>query len=338
MEEIKVSIIIPAYNVEKYILRCIQSATNQTLKEIEVIVVNDGSTDNTQNIIEKLSKEDNRIILINKKNGGLASARNAGVNISRGEYIHHLDGDDWMEPRACEDMYSFAKERDLDIVVANFYADNDNGGLVLCKPIGLNQEFFTGEEFLHILFQEKAYWAFWNKLFSRKIYKGILQPEDISYGEDALTVPKLVLNSKNIGLIDKAYIHYINNPNSITKQEISKKMYQLFKVYDRLEDYLIDKKKYKEYKEDMKFKKIRIVSSLLTQKPYWEDDNYLKAVELSLKLLKTNPEIDKNILFIKRWTLSLLLLFPQRTIFRIAIGLNNILAQLYRLFVKKPWS
>ncbi|MGL5050852.1 MAG: glycosyltransferase family 2 protein [Fusobacteriaceae bacterium] len=122
--EIKVSIIVPAYNVEKYIKRCLDSLINQTLKEIEIIVINDGSTDFTGNIVKDFLKKDNRIKYIEQENRGLAGARNRGLKEAQGKYINHLDGDDYIDKNYYEDMFRHAEESNLDVVVSNFIKES----------------------------------------------------------------------------------------------------------------------------------------------------------------------------------------------------------------------
>ena len=110
MSSKKISIIVPVYNVEKYLDRCLNSIVAQSLKEIEIIIVNDCSPDNSLKIIEKYMKKDERITLINKiKNEGLTSARNSGLEIAQGKYILHIDGDDWIEQEYLKDMYKTAE-------------------------------------------------------------------------------------------------------------------------------------------------------------------------------------------------------------------------------------
>lgn len=113
-EQVKVSVIIPIYNVEDYLRECIDSAVNQTLREIEIICVNDGTKDNSMSIVKEYASEDSRIIIVNKTNGGLSSARNTGLDIACGEYVYFLDSDDYLKPQALEKLYRTAKEKDLD--------------------------------------------------------------------------------------------------------------------------------------------------------------------------------------------------------------------------------
>lgn len=116
---IKISVIVPIYNVEKYIRECVESVMKQTLKEIEIVCVNDGTPDGSMAIVEELAKADDRIVIVNKENGGLSSARNAGIQRAKGEYIHFLDSDDYLIPEALEELYGYVREHQLD----NIYFD-----------------------------------------------------------------------------------------------------------------------------------------------------------------------------------------------------------------------
>ncbi len=118
-DNVKVSVIVPIYNVEKYIRECVESVLKQTLKEIEIICVNDGTPDGSMSIVEELSKADERIVIVNKENRGLSSARNAGLQHAKGEFIHFLDSDDYLIPEALEELYGYVKEKRLD----NIYFD-----------------------------------------------------------------------------------------------------------------------------------------------------------------------------------------------------------------------
>ena len=116
---IKVSVVVPAYNVENYIEDCLKSLINQTLKEIEIIVVNDGSTDNTFEIINKYANLDFRIKVISQENQGISVTRNNGIKIAKGEYIGFVDSDDWVDENYFEELYNTAKKFDADISVAS---------------------------------------------------------------------------------------------------------------------------------------------------------------------------------------------------------------------------
>lgn len=118
---IKISIMVAAYNVEKYIERCMDSLVNQTLRDIEIIVVNDGSTDNTLKKILQYSRNDKRVIVVDKENQGLIEARKSGIEKAKGEYLLFVDGDDWIDNNTCEKLYNKAVNLDLDVVNYGLY-------------------------------------------------------------------------------------------------------------------------------------------------------------------------------------------------------------------------
>ncbi len=144
---IKISIIMPIYNAEKYLERSIESIQKQTLQNIEIILVNDGSTDNSLSICRKYAKEDKRIKIVDKPNGGVSSARNVGMEIATGEYIGFVDADDWIKPKMYENMYHRIQQTQADICMCNYMIDN-NGQFT---PIALNikQELLGKNEIVH---------------------------------------------------------------------------------------------------------------------------------------------------------------------------------------------
>ena len=134
----KISVIIPCYNVEKYLRECLDSVVNQTLKDIEIICVNDGSTDGTQKILEEYAQKDDRILLINKPNGGLSLARNTGMEKMRGEYVAFLDSDDWVDLDFYEKLYNAAKQNGADSAIGCtvYFLDEKNivNGYITVTP------------------------------------------------------------------------------------------------------------------------------------------------------------------------------------------------------------
>lgn len=312
MKKLKVSFVIPAYNVEKYIQRCLKSALNQTMDEIEVIVVNDGSTDNTLQIIEDIAKSNNKIKVINKINEGVSVARNEGINAAKGEYIQFIDGDDWIESTACEKMYNFSQEHKLDIVIANSYRDDDNGHLIIWKDLDDEQTFFTREEYLTALFERKGKKTVWNKLFSRTLFDNNTFPKGITMGQDFVATVKLVSKAKNIGKYNEAFVHYIVNPSSTTQNQVSKKMYQTFRVYENIEKYFKENSLYQEFQEAIEIHKQQAIFYFLKKKPYFGDENYEKGLEKTLEYFKSKPKIYKGLNFSRRQKLNLLKMFPTR--------------------------
>lgn len=249
---IKVSVIISAYNMEQYIARCIESICDQTLKEIEIIVVNDGSNDNTLNIVEQLYKTDSRIKIVNKENGGISSARNYGLDYANGKYVLFIDADDWIDRYTCENMYNYAIKNDCDIVMcnANLYYDND-----ICKPmneIGLSNH--TMKDLLNELIIGNMLPAIWNKLIKRDLFKthDIKFPIGISMGEDFYVVTQLIFYSKKIAKIDEAHIYYFQRKHGITRQ-FNNKSYDIIKAINLIELFLEEKNIKHNYNDEIEF-------------------------------------------------------------------------------------
>lgn len=161
-----VSIIICVYNGEKYLERCLQSAMSQSYKNIEIIVVNDGSMDNTPVIIENYVKLDCRIIVINKQNGGISEARRIGVNRARGKYIQYLDCDDVLMSNAIGCLVNRAEETQADVVVAPFFFCEDGGRK---ESDSMEFEQMSGIEYLKCILCSRAYWAMWTKFHLRSL-------------------------------------------------------------------------------------------------------------------------------------------------------------------------
>ena len=132
--KILVSVIVPVYNVKEYLEQCLDTIINQTLKDIEIILVNDGSTDGSDEICNKYVALDSRVVLINQQNAGLAAARQAGLNVARGEYVGFVDSDDWLELSMYEEMYEKAKEHGADIVFCNVYRDESKKEQIYFAP------------------------------------------------------------------------------------------------------------------------------------------------------------------------------------------------------------
>lgn len=234
----KISIIVPVYNTEKYLKRCLTSIANQNFKDIEIIIINDCSKDNSITIINEFKNQDKRIKVINKlKNEGLSAARNTGIEVAKGEYILHIDSDDWIEQGYLYDTYEAAKKNNADIVITDFYKDYDNGKVMYCKE--QNIEIETGKNVLENCFLGKGYICVWNKLLKRNLYikNNIEHPVNISQGEDLAVIPRLFYFSKIIVKINKAYVHYIQNPNSISNTSNIKKIIEVYKALDILEKF-----------------------------------------------------------------------------------------------------
>lgn len=203
-----ISIIIPVYNVESYLEKCLISVCHQTYVNLQIIIVDDGSTDKSGEICDRFSKKDSRIVVIHKTNGGLADARNVGLSIAAGDYIGFVDSDDWIELNMFEKLHSFAISYDLDIVAARFITENEKGG----------NEFFTKEfqllsnlDMLKLVVshggENLVTVSVWDRLYKKDVIKGLFFPKGKCY-EDVSFTTEAFLNSFHCGLYDNGLYHY----------------------------------------------------------------------------------------------------------------------------------
>ena len=214
MSDIKITAIMPVYNVENFIGKCIESLQAQTLTEWELIAVDDGSPDNSGAICDEYAKKDSRITVIHKGNGGAPSARNAAIPKARGEYLYFVDSDDWAEPTMFEDMYNSAKKNDAQLVVAGYYIDTYYSDTEFytqeqCLP---SKEFSSQREFreyAHKMFDKNLLYTPWNKLFERKY----IMDNDIrfknTFWDDFPFNLDVVRDVERVVLMEEKYYHFM---------------------------------------------------------------------------------------------------------------------------------
>lgn len=214
VDDIKVSIIMPVYKVEKYVAKAIESIQAQTLKEWEFLIVDDGTPDRSGEICDKYAKEDSRIHVIHKDNGGAPSARNIAIEMAKGEYLYFLDSDDWAESEMLEDMYNLAKRDKAQLVIAGFYIDTYIG----------NDKFMTDDYFVENAvyhdketFRKNAYQLFdknllytpWNKLYESKyiLEKNLRFPT--TFWDDFPFNISVVKDVERVTVTSKQYYHFL---------------------------------------------------------------------------------------------------------------------------------
>ena len=210
----KVSVIIPVYNVEKFIFKTVESVINQDYKDIEIILIDDGSPDNSAQIIDKLAKMDNRIVCIHKENGGVSSARNAGLNFATGEYVTFIDGDDWVDTNYISYLVSLVEKNKCEIGMnKNNYSDyntksNDKEYVV------------KAEKAIEWIYLGNIFVAVWNKIYSRSFLKNnnIFFDEKIWYGEGMLFNIDCLQFVDDIAVGEKCVYHQVSNPNSAMRK------------------------------------------------------------------------------------------------------------------------
>ena len=220
-----ISIIVPIYNAEKYINKCIDSLLNQTKKEIEFILVNDGSTDGTENIIKKY--KDKRIKYFKNKNQGIGKTRNFGIEKASGKYIMFLDSDDYLENTACEDLYNKIEKEKADLVVCDFYRDIDGK---LEEVIIPSFETTSLKDNKRLLLDINL--APWNKIYKTKLIKDndIKFIENLKY-EDAPFVVDAIKYSKKISKLNKKLNYYVIHSNSETTVR-DERVFDIIKIVD----------------------------------------------------------------------------------------------------------
>ena len=240
----KVSIIVPVYNVERYIVRSMDSLVNQTLKDIEIIVVNDGSTDNSKKLIEIYQeKYPNKIKLVDKENGGLSDARNYGIPHATGEYIAFLDSDDYVESTMYEEMYEAAKKENADMVECDFiweYPDK--------RKEDIGTIYKSKKEMI-----EKARVVAWNKLIKRELIEKteIKFPVGLRY-EDVEFFYKLVPYLEKVSFVKKCFVHYVQRENSIANTQ-NIRTTEIFTVLENVITYYKKQGIYDEYKDELEY-------------------------------------------------------------------------------------
>lgn len=223
---LKVSIVVPIYNVEKYLEQCIESIVNQTLEDIEIILVDDGSPDNCPQICDNYAKKDNRIKVVHKKNGGLSSARNAGIEVATGNYIGFVDSDDYIELDMYEKMYNIAIENNVDFVMSDYYRVSDEGKVIATLDMDegiYDKNKIKKDIFPTLIMGEDINYgrllAVWHCLYKKELlYKNNLMfDEEVKYSEDNLFSSIIGYNANSFYYMKGSYLYnYRYNPNSIS--------------------------------------------------------------------------------------------------------------------------
>lgn len=216
-----ISVIVPIYNVEKYLEKCIESIISQSYKNLEILLVNDGSPDSSKDICEKYQKIDPRIILINKKNGGLSSARNAGLKIAKGEIIVCVDSDDWIHEEMIQTMYKNLEEYDADLSVCNFEIKEANGKKC-SKTFTQKIELLNQEQAMqYAILPEKYYGFAWNKMYRKSILQDMLYDETIRKGEDSPFTCEYISKCSKVVYQDIPLYYYRQDTVSITRSKFN---------------------------------------------------------------------------------------------------------------------
>lgn len=243
-----ISVIVPIYNIDRYLGICIESIINQTHKNLEIILVDDGSPDRCPEICDLYAKKDNRIKVIHKKNGGLVSARKAGLMVATGDYVGYVDGDDWIGPGFYESLYSLIKACDADMIAAGHTRDlfDKSEHFINSIPSGLYENEKLSElqktmiSFGHF-YRPGITTYVWNKLFKRSVLieHQMNVDERITIGEDAAVVYPVIMTCRKIYVTDNCAYHYRQREDSMlkTSSSFNQEIQKLKVLYNYLSEF-----------------------------------------------------------------------------------------------------
>ncbi len=283
-----ISIIVPIYNAEKYLNKCIKSLINQTKENLEFILINDGSTDTSEEIIQ--SYQDTRIKYFKNKNQGIGKTRNFGIKKSTGKYIMFLDSDDFLATNACEELFKKAEQDKLDLVINNFYRVEEETS---------KQEEVIISKFKNTTLKEnkelllEINLAPWNKLYKSELLKNnkIKFVEDLKY-EDAPFVIEAMDKAKRIGQVNKCLNYYVIHKNSETTIR-DERVFDIIEITDRIRKYFF---KRKEYTETVDKLSVRILTNYTIQQRVQKDKEVgIKFIDKAFQYMKENiPDYKDN--------------------------------------------
>ena len=277
----KISVIVPVYNVETYLRQCLDSIINQTLTDIEIICINDGSTDTSPDILKEYESRDSRIRIISQENKGLSSARNRGLEVAVGEYIYFIDSDDYLDVNALDELYSLSKDKDLDLILFKLANFDDEGNVDYNYSnmpflLDIPKDVFTYRDFKDDLFRVDV--TAYTKFFKRELVSDMRFPEGLIF-EDSAVYLDYIINAKRICFLDKClYYRRIRDDSIISKA--SKNHADIIEIYEIINGKLIECGLYDELKEDFFARKTDIIYYRFNSiNPKYKDYFYKKMKE-----------------------------------------------------------
>ena len=256
LHSIALSVIIPVYNVEKYLPHCLESVLIQADNNIEVIAINDGSIDKSPEILDQYATQYPSLKIINQPNQGVSAARQKGITVAHGKYILFLDADDFLEASSLSILYKKAIEADADMVLMDYYTYNpDDQKKTYIQQISIHQ--YSQASLLKQMFCAERAWAVWSYIAKKELHETIKYNlvSDLSIGEDAVYTTQIVLAAHKITSINKPLINYVSRPDSVTQQKnISDRQFSSYlKFPQRIYDLLYPSYLYPELKESIAY-------------------------------------------------------------------------------------
>lgn len=279
----KVSVIIPAYNAEKFIRKCLDSLVNQTLKEIEMIIINDESKDNTLNVLKEYKKKyPDMINIINQKNAGPGGARNAGLECATGEYIAFVDSDDYIDLHMLQYLYEEAKKKDYDMVVCDSYTVYPDH--TVYQDSGITKETKkVGDIKRNMIF---SYAVLWNKIYKRSLLEDVRFIKYVYY-EDIEYLHRVFPKVQSIGVVKEPLYYYIQQEGSIT-YTYNEKLYDIVNNFNGLIESYKELGYYKSYKNELEYSYIRYTYATFLNRlaKCKNKEEYNRGVSYALKQVK----------------------------------------------------
>lgn len=326
----KVSVIVPVYNVEKYLSKCIDSLVNQTLEDIQIIVVNDGSLDGSQQIIDDFGGKFPEIIkAFQKENGGLSDARNFGLERATGEFIGFVDSDDYVNPTMFEEMYALAQKHSAEMVICNLQKVDETGKITqkLTQIPNMPEKIDLENHFS--VFSDLSYFAC-NKIFKKDLFVDKRFKKGVHF-EDIQLIPQLLLKCTTIAQTQNYHYHYLERTDSITKTHTEKGL-DILKAADDVEQEF----KYSKYAAkitDLKnFQILEGVYTFLAYLAFVKDEQTYRKMSSELKKYVKNKQISKTeILRYRRFGRNYLLSLPlKKQVYYVLyfFGLENLIRKL----------
>lgn len=256
---LKLSVIVPIYNSERYLEKAIKSILSQTLHDIEIICVDDGSSDNSVNILERLAKTDERLVVLKKENGGQSSARNAALDIAKGQYIGFVDSDDTIPADYFETLYSYAVNFDADIVQCGVLMISENNHHICPWPF--NKDIWlleTRNPYLNKLFLTYSSGFVWNKIYKNELFDNKLRFIEGIYWEDNPFILEICQKAKNIVSINDVCYHYLQRNGSTVHSKGAKVHFDLLTSVEHIIYFLnnngVSKIDYQSFASSIKFR------------------------------------------------------------------------------------
>ena len=280
----KISVIVPIYNVEKYLRKCVDSVLGQTHRDLEIILVDDGSSDGSPRICEEYAKSVGASIrFILQKNGVVAAARNTGLAAASGDYIHFVDSDDWLEPNMYEELLKVSAQEGADYVSCSCFLDFENGEQEIKGYNNSQIRFMTVNEYFGNYLKGEFFLTLWSRICKRNVYANVRFPEDVPCCEDGLTAIPTLLNARKIAHLGIPLYHYRQRMDSLVRGRAAMpkirawfRQFDSWFAYSKTQDKIFDTMIMDKYKSVMKKfavlitkkTKIPMPANLLSLLPY----------------------------------------------------------------------